>query len=200
MKLHGLLSQKSRITTQCLQDPRESPHLVERGIRPLVLQLHDMASIQCIASCHGHGWWRGLKREPYLYFHAEPEIAEWISAIVEALPLSRQWKIDGIMHPERGLCFSLEPLEQSPFFAGPSADWKDLEILANVLPDHVCFPQQEQSTYRDKKEAAQKLVPALIERVGVFALWASVSSANRTAQRFPTFLTRFQRHDCSSDM
>lgn len=40
-----------------------------------------------------------ITREPYLYFHAKPEIAEWISAIVDALPLSRQWKIEGTMHP-----------------------------------------------------------------------------------------------------
>jgi hypothetical protein len=164
------------------------------------LGLHGLATIQCIASCHGHGWWRALKREPYLYFHAQPDIAEWISAIVEALPLSRQWKIDGIMHPERGLCFSLEPLEQSHFFAGHSADWKDLGMLASILPEHVRFPQQEQHTYSDKKETAQNLVSALVERSGVFALRAPVPSANRTAQPFSAFFARFQRHVCSSDM
>ena len=89
-------------------------------------------------------------------------MAEWIAALVETIPLSRQWTIDGTIHPEYGLCFSLRPLEQSRFIAGHAADWRDLQLLAQVLTEHVQFPQQDQHTYRDKQKAAQELVPALV--------------------------------------
>ena len=155
-----------RIKTRCFSDPHKNSHLIETDVRDLVLGLHGKVSIQCLASCHGHGWWRGLKREPYLYFHASAEVAEWIAAVIETIPLSRQWKITGAIHPELGLCFVMEPLEQSPFFGGHTNDKNDLHIMAYLLPDLVGFPpQQDKNTYNDKKKTAKELVPEFVEKI-----------------------------------
>ncbi|WP_155270516.1 hypothetical protein [Acidithiobacillus thiooxidans] len=186
------MASRKRITTLCFSDPHKNSHLIETDVRNLVLGLHGKASIQCLASCHGHGWWRWLKREPYLYFHASAEVVEWIAAVIEVIPLSRQWKVTGAIHPELGLCFALDPLEQSPFLGGHASDKNDLHIMACLLPDLVCFPQQNQNTYNDKKKAAQDLVPAFIERVGMLALRAPVSGTHRIAQRITALFARFQ--------
>jgi hypothetical protein len=67
--------------------------------------------------------------------------------------------------------------------------------MACLLPELVYFPQQNQNTYNDKKKAAQDLVPAFIERVGMLALRAPVSGTHRIAQRITALFARFQQKD-----
>lgn len=149
-----------RVTTTCVQDPILCQEVLEPGIRDLVLGLHGRSSIRCIASCHGHGWFlgRGLQREPYLYFHSDPQLAEWLAALVEVLPLSRQWHITGTMHPEHGLCFLLSPLEQEPILGAGTKNRTDLAMLAKTIPEYTGHPGQHYSTYLEKKDAARHLV------------------------------------------
>lgn len=162
-----------RIRTICVQNPFLQPYVLESGIKDLVFNLHGRYSIVCLASCHGHWGVRGLRSEPYLYFHSEPPVAEWLEAFVCVLEdihvLSRKWHVTGIMHPEHGLSFRLAPMDTSPLIGGLTKDRRDIAVLAVVLDKALKrvseIPPDHQSDYRQKKQYAKSLIPLLVEGV-----------------------------------
>ena len=87
---------------------------IEPGIRPLVDALNAIPGVKTIGSCEGHVRWPGwLYKVPYVYFQAPSDVAEHIANFLRQdmatrRPHMRQaWIIQGLFHPERGLCFHL---------------------------------------------------------------------------------------------
>jgi hypothetical protein len=87
---------------------------IEPGIRPLVDALNAIPGVKTIGSCEGHVRWPGwLYKVPYVYFQAPNDVAEHIANFLRQdmatrRPHMRQaWIIQGLFHPERGLCFHL---------------------------------------------------------------------------------------------
>ncbi len=196
-----------RVRTPCVENPVLRSQVLEAGVKDLVLNVHGHYSIHCLASCQGHGRVRWLRREPYLYFHSEPQVAEWVDAFVWALGdrrfLSRRWHVTGIMHPDLGLSFLLTPLELGPRVGGLNKDRRDLGILAVILDkalERVTeMPPGNQSDYRQKKQYAENLIPVLVEGVRIPAPRTWRVFVDTCAQRGSAFFARFRGHGVIPD-
>lgn len=166
-----------RIRTICVSDPTAQPEVIESGVKDLVFALHGRWSIRCLASCHGHGQTRWLHRDPYLYFHSDPSIAEWAHLIVLALgdrnTLSRRWHVTGVMHPKFGLCFRLFPMETGPLLDNTRQDRLDLALLAKILPKAMevvtQIPLNVKTDYYHKQRHAERIVLDLVANNDVAA-------------------------------
>ncbi|MHB1702405.1 MAG: hypothetical protein ACYCSN_20180 [Acidobacteriaceae bacterium] len=143
-----------------------------------MLVMHGKHGISCIASCHGHVWspWRAA-RNPYVYFHAEPGLAQTLQRILEAAHraglLCQQWGIEGIMHPDLGLSFVMRPFESRSLIGANRKNRSDLllmeELLEHAFEERREFPPCNTKSYQDERHNAEVVVAAFVERVGVSA-------------------------------
>lgn len=125
---------------------------IEPGIRPLVDALNAIPGVETIGSCEGHIRWTGVfTKRPYVYFRAPNRLAEHIATFLHQDMAGRRphleqpWQIQGLFHPELGLCFHLmaeQPMRlilrrlrhQHSLRADLQGEtWRDIENLAGVI-------------------------------------------------------------------